>query len=165
MAVTALPKILDNITASYTPEGSTADEVPVSLNAAHLENLILNADSDAPASLPVVREYTLDGSGELTIDMRALVGAFGEAVDGNGKKIQWIHFVNAAGNSDLEISTGATNGLVVPGGSFTVPGAADEDTHDAKYWPNVLTNIDATHKTWDCVGGIDESFTLALVIG
>lgn len=164
MSVTLRPQLLDNISISYAPEGSTSDDLTIGLNAAHLTDEILDANSTAPATKAVVREYSLT-AGALTIDLTSLLGAFGEAVTGLGLKPQYLHILNPQNNSNLVFATGATNGITLPGGGWTTPGSTAGDVHEVRFYPEVIQDVASGDRTIDVTGTSNQSFTLALVFG
>lgn len=107
--------------------------------------------------------YTMT-AGAATIDLRALIGTNGAAVDGNGLRAQFVKIINPITNANaITISKGASNGYdglgssfsiaLVPGGELLVKlndGGAD---------------IGATNKTLDLAGVGSQVITGEVLMG
>lgn len=139
---------VSTVTASETVEENT----PLSLDANSIiihdqlnTSDTLNAGSDVPATKVVANTIVLDAGAE-TIDLTALVGSNGGAVDMTGLKVQLLKFKAKANNANvITISFGAAN-------PYTGLGAAFSVTLDAGMEFTFFGN----EKTADVAGGVKD---------
>ncbi len=128
----------------------------------NLTGSLHNATSLAPVSMVSYRTYALSG-GAVTIDLRAILGVGDESQDANGLKLQTIIIRNPSGNNAITVTTGATNGFPLFGGtnSLVMPG----DSEFAFHVPEGLVNVSATDKDIDVSGTGSESFDVGITLG
>ena len=103
-------------------------------------------------------------SGTHTIDLTALTGTNGAAVDGTGLRVQYAKFLNPATNANpITIAEGGTNGYDGFGASFSitlVPGAEVLiRTKDAG------SDISSTKKTLDLTGTGVQALSYEIIMG
>lgn len=144
------------------------------------ESLVASTDNTVTYS-GVNQSVTLDGdstpaitkqatflvtmtAGAATIDLRALVGAFGSTVDGNGLKVQAVKFRNPASNANaITVAEGASNGYELLGNGFTftlpVGGSAQF------YLPEGTPDVSASTKEIDISGTDAQVLQVTLVMG
>jgi len=123
----------------------------------------VNAASAPPATKAALFEQPLT-DGAATIDLTALVGTNGAAVNGTGLRVQFIKFRNKSTNANvLTLSQGAANGYDGLGASFSVTlppgGEVLLRTKDAG------TDIGPTNKTLDLAGTGAQVAEIAIVMG
>lgn len=142
--------------------GSASDSKRVITHDQYDEAKTLNSGSTPPATQ--VAEFLLTlSSGAATIDLRALVGTNGGAVDLNGLKIQIVRVKNLGANP-MVIKAGASNGHTgVIGGTTgeTIPTGGIY----MKYSNDQGDDVDATHKTWDVTGTGSQTAEVTIVAG
>ena len=127
-------------------------------------NLIttLNASSTPPVSMASYQQYALV-AGALTIDLRALLGVNDEVQDANGLKLQTIVIRNPTSNNPITVTTGATNGFPLFGGTNSVVIPAGSTI--GFYVPEGLADVSATDKTIDIAGTGTELFDVGITLG
>lgn len=126
-------------------------------------NVTLNAGSDVPATTHAAWAVTMSG-GAATIDLRAMTGANGAAIDGNGLKVQACKFRNKTDNANtITITEGASNGYALLGAGFTLDLTPGQ-------WVQLFLNEDApnvsgTDKTIDISGTGSQVLEVQFVLG
>ncbi len=122
-----------------------------------------NGSSTPPVSKCAYFEKALSG-GAASIDLTALVGTNGAAVDGTGLRVQFLKVRNkSASAANITISKGASNGYDGFGSSFSLtlkPGAeALLRSLDGG------TDIGGTNKTLDLAGTGTDVAEVAVILG
>jgi len=103
-------------------------------------------------------------AGAASIDLTAMVGSNGAAVDGSGLRVQFIKFRNKATNgSPMTLSKGASNGYNGLGASFSV--AVPPGGEVLVRAQDGGTDIGAANKTFDLSGTGTDVAELAIVLG
>lgn len=124
----------------------------------------LDANSTPPATKQATYEVTMS-SGAATIDLRALVGAAGSAVDGNGLKVQAVKFINKTGNANaITISEGASNGYELFGNGWTVT-LPTAGSWIMAYLKDASPDVSASTKTIDVAGTDAQVLQVQIVMG
>jgi hypothetical protein len=103
-------------------------------------------------------------AGAATMDLTALTGVNGLAVNGTGLRVKWAYFENPSTNANqIAIAEGAANGYDGFGAAFSLiltPGAyALIFTNDAG------SDISGTKKNLDLVGTLVQELTVVLGLG
>jgi len=122
-----------------------------------------NATTTVPATTVSSFNKTMS-SGAATIDLRALTGVNGAAIDGNGLKVQCAKFRNKTTNANnITIVGGASNGFLIFGtaGTITLPPGGEI----LLYLKDQSSDIDATHKTIDISGTGSQVLECLIVMG
>jgi hypothetical protein len=123
----------------------------------------LNGASSPPATLVASFAAALSG-GVLTLDLTALVGTNGIAVDGTGLRVQVLRLKNSATNGNpISVAKGSSNGYDGLGAAFKItlaPGA------EALVFGNDAgSDIGGTNKTLDLAGTLVQALDVEIVIG
>lgn len=162
-----------SVTVTYAATCTVAETLPNNTGSAPAANRIvthtdynesatLNAASTPPATTTANFLLTLS-AGAATIDLRALTGTNGAAVDLNGLKVQVVRIKNLGANS-MVVKAGASNGhtgiFTATNGSIINPGA-----HEQKFTNDSGDDVDATHKTWDVTGTGAQTAEVSIVAG
>ncbi len=121
----------------------------------------LQSSSAVPASKCIARTLALT-AGALTIDLTALVGSGGVAVDFTGLKVQAVLIANPS-THDIVFTFGASNGylLLGTGWKFTLKAGQKIEF----FLNNLAPSVDGTHKTVDITGTGTDTFNIELVAG
>lgn len=160
MTVTMSPII--DFTAIETVAVDGAASSQITFNGFNLANVQLNGTSNPVITKPIYHTYTLVAAAK-TIDLTALVDSVGAAYTALGLKLQSIIIKNPAGNHDLNIAPGASNGYAIlgAGNDFTLPGGATLGL----YIPEGTPDVAAGAKTLDITGTGTESFKIGMTFG
>lgn len=127
------------------------------------ESVVLTPTSTPPATLHGVGQVALS-SGIATLDLRALTGVNGVAVDLNGLKPRAILFENPATNANpITIAKGASNGYTGLGSSFSLTLAPKEKI--LLYLDDAGTAVSGTVKTLDLTGTGAQVLNYQIVAG
>ena len=128
----------------------------------NLSGVTLNSSSSAPVTMTSYQQYALSG-GAFTIDLMALLGVNDEVQDADGLKLQTIVILNTIGNNPITVTTGASNGFPLLGGtnSIVIPAGA----WFAFYVPEGLAEVGASDKTIDIAGTLVETFKVGICLG
>lgn len=118
-------------------------------------------------TVPVTKQATFDkalSAGAGTIDLTALVGVNGAAVDFTDLKVQFAKFKNKAANANaITVTFGASNGYLLAGTAWKVilqPG------QEVTFFGNdAAPDVDSTHKTIDLAGTLTQALEVILVAG
>lgn len=132
-----------------TNTGSAADNLRAVTHANYNEEATLNSGSTPPVTQCAHFLLTLSG-GAATIDLRALTGTNGGAVDLNGLKVQIVRIKNLGANP-MVIKVGASNGHTGVFGATTgetIPAGG----HLMKFTNDTGDDVGALLKTWDVTG-------------
>jgi hypothetical protein len=161
-----------SVSVNYTSKILTTEVLETNVPAANDKSLQHNgydtveartAASSPPVSKCAFFEKAL-AAGVATIDLTALVGSNGAAVDGSGLRVQFVKFRNKAANGNvMTLSKGAANGYDGLGASFsvTIPpgGEVLVRAQDGG------TDIGGTNKTLDLAGTLTQIAEMAIVLG
>jgi hypothetical protein len=119
------------------------------------------------SSVPVTKVATFAQAltaGAATIDLRALVGTNGGAVDGNGLKVQIAKFRAKADNANpITISEGASNGYELLGNGFTLDLKAGQEV--TLFLNEAAPDISGSAKTIDLAGTGSQVLECEIVMG
>lgn len=142
--------------------GSASDSSRVITHDAYNESATLSATSTPPATTCAHFLLTLS-AGAATVDLRALTGTNGAAVDLNGLKIQVVRVKNLGANS-MTVKVGATNGHT---GIFAATNGhpIQPSGHVQCFSNDTGDDVDATHKTWDVTGTGSQTSEWTIVAG
>lgn len=162
MAVSITPTIGFNAVETLVTGVDGATSPSVSHNKFNIPSVTHNANSTAPVTMASYRTYTLV-AGAVTIDLRALLGVGDESQDADGLKLQTIVIRNPSGNNAITVTTGATNGFPLFGGTNSVIIPADSEL--AFHVPEGLVNVSATDKDIDVSGTGTEKFDMGICLG
>jgi len=103
-------------------------------------------------------------AGAGTVDLRALVGANGGAIDGNGLKVRVVKFRNLASNANaITITFGASNPYDLLGSTFVLTLLPGQEF--LAYLKDGAPTIDSTHKTIDLSGTGSQVLECHFVLG
>ena len=142
--------------------GSASDSSRVITHDAYNESATLSATSTPPATTCAHFLLTLS-AGAATVDLRALTGTNGAAVDLNGLKVQAVRIKNLGANS-MTVKVGATNGHT---GIFAATNGhpIQPSGHVQCFSNDAGDDVDATHKTWDVTGTGSQTSEWTIVAG
>lgn len=127
-------------------------------------SFVLDGTTTPPATKQATYEVTLS-SGTATIDLRALVGAAGSAVDGNGLKVQAVKFINKTGNANaITISEGASNGYELFGNGWTIT-LPTAGSWVMAYLKDASPDVSGSAKTIDVAGTDAQVLQVQIVMG
>jgi hypothetical protein len=123
----------------------------------------LTGATTPPVTKHAANELTLS-SGAGTLDLRALVGTNGGAVDGNGLKVQCIKFVNKSTNANsMTIGEGASDGYELCGNAWSVTLAPGQEF--LFYGNDATPDIGAAAKDIDIAGTGSQVLQYQVVMG
>jgi hypothetical protein len=121
----------------------------------------IDANSDVPATLASFETVALVASAS-TIDLTALTGTNGIAVDGTGLKVQVFKITNTGTNA-MTISEGASNGYALLGAAFSFILLAGQEV--LLFLNESAPDVAGADKTIDVAGTLIETFQLSVVLG
>lgn len=157
VSVTVAPTVTTVETLDTNPDAAAAAQRRITW-AAFNDTLTLNATSNPPATKHSGFVKTLV-AGVATVDLTALTGADGAAINGTGLKLQVLRVKNLGAN-DLVVSTGASNGYnfggpvtIKPGGTLLL------------YQPEGLPDVAAGAKNIDLAGNTTQQSRWTCVLG
>jgi hypothetical protein len=104
-------------------------------------------------------------AGAKTIDLTALAGTNGIAVDGTGLKVQQIKFRNRTSNAAMTFTEGASNGYRLGACTGWLMGVGAGVDEVGGLFRDTGPDIDGTHKTIDVAGTGTQSFDVAIWMG
>lgn len=116
------------VSATYVLNVTAIETLAVGVDFAGSKNIshdqlnssgTLNASSTVPATKVAAFSKALS-DGAATIDLTALTGTNGAAVDFTGLKVQLVKFKNPVGNAAMTIKFGAANPYNLLGASWTM---------------------------------------------
>jgi len=126
-----------------------------------------SATYQADTTPPVTKVATFSQSltdGAATIDLTALEGTNGAAVDGTGLKVQAIKIVAKAANANaITIAKGASNGYALAGAGFSVALAAGQEV--VLFGNDATPDIAVDAKTLDLTGTGTQGVDVVIVMG
>ena len=163
MSVILRYQVKATVTETLETGMTLASDKSVTYNGLDTAVRTLNADSTPPVTKAAVFPKPLvDGAG--SIDLAALTGANGAAVNGTGLRVQLLRLTAPAANTGpITISKGAANGYDGFGASFSLAvGPGEERTllnNDSG------TDIGAANKALDLAGTGTESLNVEIVMG
>lgn len=162
MAVSIAPTITFTANETLDTGVDAAPSPAVFHSGFNLAGINLNSASDTPVTMTSYQNYTMT-AGAFTIDLRALLGVNDESQDANGLKLQTIIIRNPTGNGPITVTTGASNGFPLFGGTndMIIPAGATLGF----YVPEGLTNVAAADKEIDISGTGTESFDVGICLG
>jgi hypothetical protein len=161
VSVTIAPVITVVETLADTFASSADNTVTYSMSNT---SFVIDSGTTPPATKHATYEVTMT-AGAATIDLRALVGAAGSAVDGNGLKVQAVKFINKTGNANaITIEEGASNGYALFGAGFTVT-LPNAGSWIMAYLKDGSADISATDKTIDISGTDAQVLQVQFVLG
>ena len=102
-------------------------------------------------------------AGAATIDLTALTGTNGAAVDFTGLKVQAAKFINPVGNAAMTITFGATNPYLLGGTAFKWILSAGQEL--LVYLNDASPDVASGAKNIDISGTLAQSLTCVLVAG
>lgn len=99
-----------------------------------------------------------------TIDLTALIGTNGKAIDATGLKVQWLHIRATTGNANpVTIAEGASNGYALAGAAWKVVLNADQQF---SFIGNDTTpDVGPTDKIIDITGTTTQSIVVEIILG
>jgi hypothetical protein len=165
-----------SISTVYQANLTTAETLETGVPAASDKSLshsgfntsaTINASSTPPGTKCAFFRKALE-SGSATIDLTALVGTNGAAVNGTGLRVQAIKFKAVAGNAAaITIAKGSSNGYDGLGAAFSLTLAATSAlgaevmirTADAG------SDIGSANKTLDLSGSGTDAVDVAVILG
>jgi hypothetical protein len=123
----------------------------------------LNGTSTPPATLVASGALTLsDGDG--TIDLTAVIGTNGVAVDGSGLRVQSMKIRGKLGNANpITVAIGAENGYDGFGAAFGISLVATAE--QLLYTADAGNNISGTNKILDVTGTGSQILEYAITFG
>lgn len=155
-----------NLNLMFGPEETINEDALVNATVSHtgfnLTGVALTSSTTPPVTKCSFQDYTLSG-GTKTIDLTALLGLKSESQDCTGLKLQFLVFINAAGNSDMVISGEGANGYSL-GAARTVNGGTAAN-YDIMYAPESLPDVAAGVKNLVVTGSGSQTFKLGVVLG
>jgi len=119
----------------------------------------LNADSTPPATICVFKVVPLV-AGAYTIDLTTITGTNGVVQDMTGLRVQDIRVKNLGAN-DMTFAPGASNGISLSCGTFTVPPGGISMFHLNDAAPDVASG----DRTIDVTGTLVQEFELSILAG
>ena len=126
-------------------------------------NISLTGASTVPATKVVVTQKALV-AGAATLDLTALVGTNGAAVDLSGLKVQAVKFRNPSANANaITVKFGATNGYLLGGAAWSF--ILEPGMEIVVYGNDKTPDVDATHKNIDLAGTLVQALDVVIVAG
>ena len=123
----------------------------------------LTATTTPPVTTVAAFEQALT-AGAATIDLQALTGSNGAAVDGTGLKVQAMKFRNKSTNSNtMTLAIGAANGYDAWGTSFAID--VEPGGEVVLYGNDAGSDIGATKSDLDISGTGTETAEVIIVMG
>ena len=123
----------------------------------------LGAGTTPPATKVAAFQKALS-AGAATIDLAALVGTNGAALDGTGLRVQAILLKNPATNANaITVAIGASNGYDGLGADFSI--TLQPDAHALIFANNSGGYIGPTKKTLDLSGTLAQVLDVIIVMG
>lgn len=124
--------------------------------------------STVPVTYRSIKTWTLDGSGEATIDLTALP-AMQDDIDATGLKVQLVRIWGEAGNGVLTISPGASNAYALNGaGNDLVYPAANTKVFHWEFGdtsPQITDVSGSGDSQIDLAGTAGNEFTIEILVG
>jgi len=125
-------------------------------------NRILNSGTTPPVTQVAQFAQGLT-AGAKTIDLTALVGTNGAAVNGTGLKVQLFKVTNRVGNAAITLTDGASNGYELAGDAWKVILLAGQSF--TFYGNDATPDVAVGAKTIDCTGTGTQTFDVIVVMG
>ncbi len=155
-----------NLTATEVLETNTVSSAAASRTVKHTllnKAATLQASTTPPVSKVAAFEQALT-AGAATIDLTALTGTNGAAVDGTGLKVQAIKITAKATNANvITITKGASNGYALAGADFSVALAAGQEF--VLFGNDAAPDIASDAKTLDLAGTLAQAVQVIVVMG
>ena len=140
--------------------GAAAGNRVVTLNQ-YNSSAQLDANTTPPVTKTAVFLATLSG-GALTLDLTALTGTNGIAVDGTGLKVQLFKIKNKGANN-LTVKFGASNPYNLLGASWTMILAQNQEI--SFYGNDASPDISSSAKNIDLSGTTTQTSEVVIVMG
>ncbi len=162
MAVSISPTITFTAIETLDTGVDAAPSPDVVHSSFNLTATTLNSASTAPVTTTSYQAYVLV-AGAITIDLTALLGVNDESQDATGLKLQTIIISNPTGNNAITVTTGASNGFPLFGGtnSVIIPAGATL----AFFVPEGLTDVASGDAEIDVSGTGTETFDVGICLG
>ena len=149
-----------NITIRETLETGVPDvSTPVIVHNAYNESARLTASTTPPVTKSSSFLLTLS-SGAATIDLAALTGAGGAAIDGTGLRVQLMRIKNLGANA-MTFSEGASNGIALSGLPMVVPPGGITQ----RFFNDASPDIASGDRTIDVAGTGAQTAEITIVLG
>ena len=127
------------------------------------ENLQLNGATTPPVTKVAIFSKAMSG-GAATIDLAALTGTNGAAVDGTGLKVQLFKIKAPAANSAaVTIAVGASNGYDLSGSAFSLTLAPGQEM--TLFGNDATPDIGSSDKELDMSGSGTDALECVCVMG
>ena len=123
----------------------------------------IKAGSTVPATKCAVFSQALS-SGTASINLAALTGTNGAAVDFTGLKLQYLQISSATANGTLEVDVGSSNGYNLGNNAATEFHIGGGDTV-AFYYTETNPDVASGARVIDLVGTGTETFDVVLIAG
>lgn len=166
MSVSAV--LTTSLTVTETPDVNVpfADASPANNRVVHdvlNESVTLNAGS-TPAASQVAGFQKALSSGAATIDLTALVGTEGRAIDGTGLKVRMAKFRNPVANANpITLTFGASNAYLLLGSGWKIILAPGQSV--TLYLKDGAPAIGSSTKAIDLAGTGAQALDCLLVLG
>jgi hypothetical protein len=126
-------------------------------------NLALSAGTTPPVTKVAVFQKAL-AAGVGTIDLTALTGTNGAAVDLTGLKVQAAKFRNPATNANaITVTFGSANGYLLGGSAWKF--ILEPGMELVVFGNDKTPDVDGTHKTIDLAGTLTQALDVEIVAG
>jgi len=157
MAVDANVAFFANINETLSNVDGAAQQT-INLSAFD-ETFTMNADSTPPGTKCVVKLIALT-AGAYTIDLTTITGTNGVVQDMTGLRVQLIRVKNLGANN-MTFTPGASNGIDIGCGAFTVPAGWTE----MKRTGDTSVDVASGDRTIDVTGTAAQTFELTIIAG
>ena len=162
LSYTGALTVTETLDPALVPDAADANR-KITHNAYNTNGLSLSGSTTPPVSLCASFLKALS-SGTGTIDLTALVGTNGVAVDGTGLKVRAFKFINPATNANpITIAKGASNGYALAGSAFSVTLAPGQEIQ--AYLKDGAPAIGSGAKTLDLTGTGTQALQCQVVLG
>ena len=152
------PSILETLTSGVA--GASDKNI---LHDQYKTEATLNATSTPAISQVSSFLATLSG-GALSVDLTALTGAGGAALDLSGLKVQGLYLEVSAGDSPMTFVTGASNGYDFGGlATWSVTLTAGESA--MFFWNETSDDVSGTDKIMDISGTGTDTCEICIIAG
>jgi hypothetical protein len=126
-------------------------------------NLSLKGDTSVPVAKVAVFQKAL-AAGTATVDLTALAGTNGAAVDLTGLKVQAVKFRNPATNlNSITVKFGAASGYLLGGAAWSF--ILEPGMEIVAFGNDKTPDVDGTHKNIDLAGTGTQALDVVIVAG